>query len=327
MAIRGDNRKLSPLFGRCTLGVHVIIFNMDIHSGIWTAIALVGLGAIALIYAGLQTIRASRGLTFFRLRRKRARQGWRMIGTGFLLILIAVLLAIWGEPVAYQYFPPSPTPTATPLPILLPTLTPTFATAVALSDTDTPTPTPSPAFTPTPYIPLPIEALFTSNITPNPDTIFSPLQFSKKIKDFQAVGPATYFRNPVGSTIYATFTYNNMQPGAQWTALWYRGDELVCYETKPWDGGTGGYGYSECTLEPFQWLPGTYRVILFVGHEWKVIGQFIIEGEPPTLTPSPTATMTPTSSATPTPSRTPTPSKTPRPTATPTPTRTITPTP
>ncbi len=309
------------------MGVHVIIFNMDIHGGIWTAIALMGLGAIALIYAGLQTIRASRRLTFFRLRRRRARQGWQMIGTGFLLILIAVLLAIWGEPVAYQYFPPSPTPTVTPLPILLPTLTPTFATSVALSDTDTPTPIPSPAFTPTPYIPLPIEALFTSNITPNPYTIFSPLQFSKKIKDFQAVGPATYFRNPVGSTIYATFTYNNMQPGAQWTALWYREDELVCYETKPWDGGTGGYGYSECTLEPFQWLPGTYRVILFVGHEWKVIGQFIIEGEPPTLTPLPTATITPTSSATPTPSRTPTPSKTPLPTATPAPTRTITPIP
>ncbi|MFN3741109.1 MAG: hypothetical protein ACK4VW_00370 [Anaerolineales bacterium] len=295
---------------------------MDIRAGVWTIVVLSILGALGLLYGGLQTIRASRRLTFFRLRRKRTRLGWRMIIAAFFLFTCATATGVWGEPLAYRYFPPSPTPTSTPLPIILPSLTPTPASSVtAAAITETPTLTPSPAFTPTPFIPLPIEALFTSNITPNPDAIFSPLQFSLAIRDFQAVRPGTYFRNPVGTTIYATFTYNNMQPGAQWTALWYRGDELVCYETKPWDGGTGGYGYSECSLEPAQWLPGIYRVILFVGHEWKAIGQFILEGDPPTLTPSPNPTLTLT------PSRTPTSTRTPLPTATPVPTRTATPTP
>nr|BAL56951.1 hypothetical protein HGMM_F45G04C24 [uncultured Chloroflexota bacterium] len=301
---------------------------MDVRTGIWTIVVLSLLGAFGLIYAGLNVIRASRRLTFFRLRRKRARLGWQMILAALLLFLFAGVVGRWGEPVIYQYFPPSPTPTNTPLPIILPSLTPTSEALVTATATNvTLTPSPSPALTPDLVIPLPIEALFTSSITPNPETVFSPLQFSLAIRNYQPVNPGAYFRNPVGTTIYATFTYNNMQPGAQWTALWYRENELVCYETKPWDGGTGGYGYSECSLEPSQWVPGTYRVILFVGHEWKVVGQFILEGEPPTLTPSPTFTVTPTASSTPTPSRTPLPRATPVPTRTASPTSTPTPSP
>ena len=152
--------------------------------------------------------------------------------------------------------------------------------------TDTPTPTS------TPFIPPAIEALFESDVTPRPDAVFSPLQFSTRMKDYQAVAPSTYFVNPL-HTIYAVFSYDNMIPGAQWTALWYRGETLVCYETLPWDGKTGGLGYSECSIPADEWLPGEYEVQIFVGEEWKAVGRFIVEGEPPTATPTPTPTPAP----------------------------------
>jgi hypothetical protein len=50
--------------------------------------------------------------------------------------------------------------------------------------------------------------------------------------------------------MYGGFDYNNTLPGVQWTALWYRNGQLVCYETEPWreEWGTGGIsGYTECS--------------------------------------------------------------------------------
>jgi hypothetical protein len=107
----------------------------------------------------------------------------------------------------------------------------------------------------------------------------------------------------------ACFSYNNMIPGVQWTALWYRGDELLHYESIPWDGTTGGLGFSEWAPPPELWLPGLYEVQIFVGHDWKVVGQFIVDGDPLTSTASitPSATSTPTIARTSTPSGTPTP--------------------
>ncbi|MFO3797891.1 MAG: hypothetical protein ACK8QZ_11530, partial [Anaerolineales bacterium] len=120
---------------------------MDIRSGIWTIVVLSILGALGLIYGGLQAIRASRRLTFFRLRRRWAQLGWRMIIAAFFLFVFAIASAVWGEPLAYRYFPPSPTPTNTPLPIVLPSLTPTPESSVtAVASTETQTLTPSPAF-------------------------------------------------------------------------------------------------------------------------------------------------------------------------------------
>ena len=87
--------------------------------------------------------------------------------------------------------------------------------------------------------------------------------------------------------MWACFSYNNMSPGVQWTALWYRGNELVHYETLPWDGTTGGLGYSEWAPPPDMWQAGTYEVQVFVGQEWKVVGQFIVSGDPPTLNTQP----------------------------------------
>jgi hypothetical protein len=138
--------------------------------------------------------------------------------------------------------------------------------------------------------------------------VFSPLQFATALDaNFLPVNPALVFQNPVGH-LYAQFTYDKMTPGAQWSALWYYGNELVYYETNPWDGGTGGIGYSDWNPEPSLWLQGEYEVQIFVGQSWKTSGRFTVEGQPPTAVPSLTSTPTrkPTNTITPTLTRRPT---------------------
>jgi hypothetical protein len=97
--------------------------------------------------------------------------------------------------------------------------------------------------------------------------------------------------------MYGSFAYNNTLPDAQWTALWYRNGELVDYETKPWDGGTGGIGYTDSTDPIGGWVPGTYEVQIFMGYDWMTIGRFVVLGElatsTPARTPTPSLTSTP----------------------------------
>ncbi|HET9590390.1 MAG TPA: hypothetical protein VFO91_16505 [Anaerolineales bacterium] len=113
------------------------------------------------------------------------------------------------------------------------------------------------------------------------------------------------------------FTYDQMTPGAQWTALWYREGELVHYETLPWNGETGGFGFTEWEAPASEWLPGVYEVQIFVGLELKVIGQFVVQGDAPTAIPTATPSLTITPSRTMTPSLTATPTRTPSATLTP----------
>jgi hypothetical protein len=107
-----------------------------------------------------------------------------------------------------------------------------------------------------------------------------------------------------------------MTPGAQWTALWYRDGQLVHIETKPWDGETGGWGFADYAPSPEKWLPGRYVVQIFVGLDWKVVGEFLVEGFPPTATVTRTPTLTRTPTATRTLTRTPLPTSTQQPTLT-----------
>ena len=101
----------------------------------------------------------------------------------------------------------------------------------------------------------------------------------------------------------AVFTYDQMTPDAQWTALWYRDGKLVHYETIPWDGQVGGYGFTDWEAPAWEFLPGTYQVQIFVGLEWKVVGEFLLQGDAPTqpATETPASTPTPTITATETP--------------------------
>jgi type VI secretion system secreted protein VgrG len=121
-----------------------------------------------------------------------------------------------------------------------------------------------------------------------------------RLFELQAIQICHRFSDPI-DYICAVFTYDQMLPGVQWTALWYRDGELIHYETIPWDGETGGFGFSEWEAPAQEWLPGTYEVQIFVGLEWKVVGQFLLEGDSPTRVPTVSSTPSPTVTVTETP--------------------------
>jgi hypothetical protein len=129
-----------------------------------------------------------------------------------------------------------------------------------------------------------------SQVTPSADAALSPIEVASQIdNDIQPVGVSESFILPVGR-LFGAFSYNNMQDGVQWTAIWYLGEDIVCIESLPWDGGTGGYGYTECEQE--EWVEGEYEIQMFIGNNWKVSTRFMILAEPlePTTTPQTTAT-------------------------------------
>jgi len=300
---------------------------LDIHTGIQTALVLTILAILFSLWSGGQSLLKARKLKFFRMRRDRQVAAWRLIFFGLVMILVAVFLSRFAEPLIYKVYPPTATLTPTPTITLTTTmsLTPTITPTPTI--TNTPSETDTPTVTATPRIPLAVEVLFSSTVTPDPAVVFSPLQFTREIKKsetaLEAVDPALLFQNPVGH-LYALFSYINMVEGVQWTALWYRGSTLLCYETKPWDGASAGWGYTDCNPEPSEWLSGEYEVQVFVGNDWILSGYFSVEGEAPTPRPSltPTRTITPTRTTTPT--RTPTPTRSDTPTRTDTLTRTVT---
>ena len=211
------------------------------------------------------------------------------------LVLLTFVTSNYAEPVAYRFFPPSPTATLRPTITLTPSVTITPSITLTPTITETPSETNTPTITPTPMIPVAIEARFEGEVTSIPNAVFSPLEFSQGIDAlYRPLNPGFEFANPVGH-LYAVFSYDGMVNGVQWTALWYRNGELVHFETKPWDGSTGGFGYSDWEPDSIEWLPGLYQVQMFVGLEWKVVGDFSVAGEPPTQTASlsPTITETP----------------------------------
>ncbi len=287
--------------------------DLDIRTAVQVAIVLSVVGALINLIRGVRSIRGAQNTPFFRLRRDRIVRGWRLLFFAVFLVILSFFLNSYAEPIAYRYFPPSPsatlTATITPIPSI--TLTPTISLTPTI--TETPSETNTPTVTPTASIPIAIQSRFDSSVTPNPDAIFSALVFTQGIDDnYQPLDAGTEFQNPLGH-MFALFSYDGMVDGAQWTALWYRDGELVHFETEPWDGGTGGLGFTDWNPDPSEWLPASYEVQIFVGLEWKVIGFFEVFGEAPTpsasRTPTVTLTLTPTptSLATATRTRTPTP--------------------
>ncbi len=270
--------------------------NLDIHSGVTTTIILMAIATIAVFLSALRTLQSVKKIQFFRIRRETTGQGWLVMFISFLMLLFTILLGTYAEPIIYTYLPPTATipPTATN------TLTPTTSLTPTISITPTITNTPSE--TSTPGIPPTIEAGFLAQLAPNPDAVFSPLRFSRRIDNTnQPVTPLIEFKNPVGH-LYATFSFDKMLDGSQWTALWYCNGALVYFETLVWEGGSGGYGYSDWNPADEYWQPGEYEVQLFAGNQWKRSGTFTVIGFPETRTstpyPSKTSTQTPTHSYT-----------------------------
>lgn len=303
--------------------------SLDLQAFIRTATVLALLFGLYTAWRGVGSLRSSGQLPYFRLRQKRMLNAWRLIALAAFLLTLAAWLGFSGEDVAYRLFPVTTTPTVQSTASLTPSLTqmPTITLTPSITPTLEFTYTPSP--TPIPRLPLSIEALFLSSVTPDNNAVFSPLVFSTglNLSSYEPSGVGTVFQNPVNE-IFASFSYDQMQNGVQWTALWYRQGDLVHFETLTWDGGTGGLGFTEWSPDSEEWLPGMYQVQIFVGAEAKVVGEFEVEGgvatSTSTITPSPTpsATFTETSS----PTFTATHTRFPTDTATNTPTRTTVPT-
>jgi hypothetical protein len=310
--------------------------NLDIETTVRTIFIMLLAAAGVLVLMSVRIFREASRLRFFLKKRALLARAWRLVFIALLVVVGAFLINNYAEPVTYKIFEPSPTPTLTATITQTPTVTQTP------TSTQTPTITPTLEFTVTPEMPLIISQDFTSQVTPNPNAVFSTLTFARSLtEDYLPVDPADTFENPVES-LFASFSYDSMTVGTQWTAMWYRDGELIYYETRPWNGASGGYGYSDCTLPGEDWLPGIYEVQMFIGQQWKTSGIFTITGLAPTptmtptlaptvtLTPEPSLTITPTQPGTSVPTTTqtvtPLPSQTAEPTATITPTRTLAPT-
>jgi hypothetical protein len=288
---------------------------LDIHDAVIMAIIITSLGAVLSAWRAVRSIRKSRNVVYYRIRYSLVSHGWWTMVIAAALVLLAILIGIIAEPVAYIYFPPSPTKSSTPTISLTPTMSLTPTITETPSITLTPAESYTPTITTTPFLPDAIEVQFSGTVTPNPTMAFSPLQFSRSVADYKAVNPQTVFQNPV-ENLFVTYSYNGMMNDVQWTLLWYRDGELLKYDTSPWGGGTGGSGKYELNLPAEKWLPGTYQVIFFLGTDWKRVGEFRVTGEPSTATPSPFPSPTPKSTQTEMPSLTARPSDTRWPTVT-----------
>jgi len=290
--------------------------NIDIQTTVTIIFILLLLAGGGILFTAFRAFREARSLRFFLKRRKILGRAWQLIFFAALIITAAFLVNNFAEPMTYHVFEPSPTVTSTPTITLTPTITQTATITL------TPTMTETPEFTSTPIMPAVISEGFTSEITPNPESVFSDINFSRRITGWNLpIDPNVRFDQP-NTTIYGSFSYDQMITGSQWSAIWFRDGELINYESIPWNGASGGNGYTNITLPSDEWLPGFYEVQIFVGDSWKMSGSFEVLGAPPTPTLTMTATITliPTetvvNTATITPTETLKPSETPQPTFT-----------
>jgi hypothetical protein len=249
--------------------------NLDIRTTI--VVVVVGLVFISffVVLHGARILRYADDVTYIQKKRKITRQGWRIIFMSVAIFLSAIVCGMFGEDMVYQVYVPSSTITLTSS--ITPSLTITLTPTITLS----PTLTRTPSITPTPFVPDEITALFEGVLEPGSNIIFSSIRFSDAIDEYyQPILEKTSFDDSV-EIVYGSFTYNNMQPGLQWTALWVNPiGEVICYETEVWGNFTGGYGYTECTYDPETWMEGEYQVQMFLGNEWWQTNTFTF-GETP----------------------------------------------
>ena len=263
--------------------------NLDIQTTVRIVVIFLAIAFLAMSLTAFRAFREAGRLRFFLKKRELLGRAWQFVLFASLIAVFTFFIGRYAEPLTYRVFPPSPTITLTPTITVTPTIT------ITPTITTTPTITPTPIISPTPLMPIVISENFISKVTPNPDARFSSIRFSTQMDDdYQPINPSDTFDNPV-NTIYGSFSYENMITNSQWSALWFRDGELVYYESKPWNGASGGFGYTDSKLTTDQWQPGTYEVQLFVGETWKATGLFRITGTPPT----PAATITTTNTITP----------------------------
>jgi hypothetical protein len=259
--------------------------NGSLDTSIAYAVAGLSIAMLLMIWLGWSRLRGAQRLPYFTLRHQRVGEGWRLILLGFALGAFGLITRLLGKQVVFIFITPTPTSRPTATATFTPTITLTPSITPTASLTPTPSATPTSTITPTPEVPEALTVLFRDTVTPRPEAVFSPIEISRRIDSLnRAVSPQANFENPI-EILYGAFTYDFLDDGVRWTAIWYRGSAIVCSETKPWDGGTGGFGYTECSpSDGFQ--PGKYEVQMFLGESWIVSAAFTVDGEPGSPTPS-----------------------------------------
>ncbi|HSQ39154.1 MAG TPA: hypothetical protein VLM78_03260 [Anaerolineales bacterium] len=282
---------------------------------------LLATAAFFFFIAGVRALRLGSRTIYFRHRRQRVLAGWWMTGASLLLAVVAALMFRPKNPL----FVPAPLSATT---VALASHTP----AATPSRTSSPAPRPSRAVTftatasptATPHLPLSLEIMVLSSVTPQASATIGDIRFSDVLDDGYPIGNRFEWSNPL-SRMYVSYAYSRMTYGAQFTALWFRNGELVFFESGPWQAGGHGGASLKWEPAPHEWHPGEYEVQFFVGTEWKATGRFTLTGEPlpptftPTLTFTPSPTWTPSLVPSETPTLTGTPSATPSRTPSPTP--------
>jgi len=104
--------------------------NIDIATTLKTILVMLVIAVVIAIVIGVRTIRSGQHLEFYRKRHDLVERGWRFLLIAIGLVAFGLILARFGEPVAYRYFhplPPSPSHLPSPrhLPLRKPPLPPT----------------------------------------------------------------------------------------------------------------------------------------------------------------------------------------------------------
>jgi hypothetical protein len=235
-----------------------------------------------MLYMGWRELQSAKLLPFYQVRRRRVARGWRFIIIGIAIALIAVTVQVFGQTVTDRLVPAlstsdddSATRVSTEDATATVTRTP--------EDTATPSITPSPTERGTPMLPNGLAESFTESVTPDSQAVFGQIDVATEI--IYPARPGEEEFEWVEGTLYGLFSYDFLETGVRWTAVWMWENEVICVESKPWDGGRGGWGYTEC--EPDQWPPGEYYIDMFLGEEWWIGVEFTVLESAPTLTPTP----------------------------------------
>jgi hypothetical protein len=231
---------------------------------------------------GGRELRSARLLPFYQVRRNRIARGWRFIIIGAVVALVAIVIQVVGLGALERWAPGTAVAPGEQTDLEATTHVTSTVTRTP-EDTATPSITPSPTERGTPTLPDGLAESFNESVTPDTRAVFGPIDVATEI--IYPARPGEEEFESVEGPLYGLFSYDFLEEGVRWTAVWIWENEVICVESKPWDGGRGGWGYTEC--EPDRWPPGEYFIHMFLGQEWWISVEFTVLEAAVTSTPTP----------------------------------------
>lgn len=110
-------------------------------------------------------------------------------------------------------------------------------------------------------------------VSPQSEAGFSDIVFGLPDADGNLSG--TGYVLPEGAAIAARFNYRNMSPERSWTFIWYFDGQELLRDTQPWADAPQGVFTMPATA---QFLPGPYRLDLYVDNRLSATADFVIAG-------------------------------------------------